>query len=637
MKSTCDCCGDQISAPHRVQEDNGRDGWVCAKCWKRVCNAADWGHQGRGKLFFAPSGPPEGERAEKNGLLSLQVLPHKPRDPNDDIPGWLKKVLKERGGKIEDAARRALSSPDAQVDWPEKLGCGHYGCAWGILEPGGDKPRYVVKITRDPTEGPMQATIAKRQQAGDYGFEDGFAIVRGVYRLEPDVSWKGKMWPVYAIVREEVAPILSLSGKGVMFYGHMGAESRDEDVPGIYPKVTRAQLGRAIDALHAYKDVAAKWYAQKALKRPKQYKIDDLESKMQEHLNRISDWLPTVGTVMGILQEEGTPLRDVHANNVGVRRHEGVVSPDDPKNGIGYPCIFDPGHLPNSDEEAERGIARLNPDAFDSFDAFGHAPAKEGTPGFHLDELKRGDVVRVGKTVWDVRQPGGRLVYKHGTSGKKMYQMFNSGEPGSVEVYEINGMAERVGGPVARGSASVEGRAAQNPGDAYELPAERLMAATNPTKGFADAFGIPYEAHLVPVWPAKRRKNEPKITGPEALARYLSAVADMPQEQFMIALLDQAGKLIGVVIASKGTLNEAAVHPREVFASAISARAAGIILVHNHPSGEVTPSSADVAVSQRLHDVGEIVGIPIVDHLVLGRGGEYVGLRSLGAGPWRNR
>lgn len=173
------------------------------------------------------------------------------------------------------------------------------------------------------------------------------------------------------------------------------------------------------------------------------------------------------------------------------------------------------------------------------------------------------------------------------------------------------------------------------PGDdfTYSFPEEHLSAAANPAKvekAFHDAFGVPFEAHLSPVWPKERKKYDRKVRGPKELAEYMAGAGDIPQEQFMVALLDQRGGLIGVVIVSRGTLNAAEVHPREVFAAAIAARAVGIIGIHNHPSGDVTPSAADVDLSHRLSEVGDVVGIPLYDHIVLGRGGEYTSLASTG-------
>lgn len=90
------------------------------------------------------------------------------------------------------------------------------------------------------------------------------------------------------------------------------------------------------------------------------------------------------------------------------------------------------------------------------------------------------------------------------------------------------------------------------------------------------------------------------------------------KEHFMVILLDSKNRVIKEEIVSIGTLNSSLVHPREVFKSAIKESANSMILVHNHPSGDTTLSSEDIEVTQRLKDAGEILGIKVLDHLVVG-------------------
>ena len=99
----------------------------------------------------------------------------------------------------------------------------------------------------------------------------------------------------------------------------------------------------------------------------------------------------------------------------------------------------------------------------------------------------------------------------------------------------------------------------------------------------------------------------------------------LDRELFLALLLDGRNRLRAEVCVSEGTLTTALVHPREVFAPAIRDRAAALILVHNHPSGDPTPSSEDVALTERLRQVGEMVGIRVLDHVVVGHG-RYVSL-----------
>jgi len=94
----------------------------------------------------------------------------------------------------------------------------------------------------------------------------------------------------------------------------------------------------------------------------------------------------------------------------------------------------------------------------------------------------------------------------------------------------------------------------------------------------------------------------------------------LDREVFYVLLLDGKNRVQGELRVSEGSLTAALVHPREVFAPAIREAAAALILVHNHPSGDPTPSAEDQAITQRLRQVGELVGIRVLDHVVVGRG-----------------
>ena len=94
------------------------------------------------------------------------------------------------------------------------------------------------------------------------------------------------------------------------------------------------------------------------------------------------------------------------------------------------------------------------------------------------------------------------------------------------------------------------------------------------------------------------------------------------QEHFLSLTLDGSGCLIQRRIITIGTLNASLVHPREVFAPAIEERAASIIVAHNHPSGSVEPSQEDHNVTRRLRQSGELLGIPLLDHIIISSAGE---------------
>lgn len=92
----------------------------------------------------------------------------------------------------------------------------------------------------------------------------------------------------------------------------------------------------------------------------------------------------------------------------------------------------------------------------------------------------------------------------------------------------------------------------------------------------------------------------------------------VPQEVFVIIMLDSKGGIIGYSEISRGTLNSSMVHPREVFKPAIIQNAFGIIAIHNHPSGDPTPSKEDIEVTDRLREAGKLIGIELFDHVIIG-------------------
>jgi DNA repair protein RadC len=127
---------------------------------------------------------------------------------------------------------------------------------------------------------------------------------------------------------------------------------------------------------------------------------------------------------------------------------------------------------------------------------------------------------------------------------------------------------------------------------------------------------------------AKLRDEPPseidRIRGSDDAIRYCSRVfgrlaSDAKQEEFHIVTLDTQHGPIGTHLISIGTLDASLVHPREVFRAAIRDAASAILLVHNHPSGDSTPSREDKAVTDRLTQVGEMVGIRVLDHIIVAK------------------
>jgi DNA repair protein RadC len=140
---------------------------------------------------------------------------------------------------------------------------------------------------------------------------------------------------------------------------------------------------------------------------------------------------------------------------------------------------------------------------------------------------------------------------------------------------------------------------------------------------------------------AQRLSRESYIESP--LLDTPERVADLLREQnrvytvenFQVVFLNTRRRMIGVQTISQGTLDTILVHPREVFASAISKRASAIVLVHNHPSGDPTPSEADIKVTRDLIRAGQLLKIEVLDHVIIGRATpertkDYSSLRELG-------
>ncbi len=132
------------------------------------------------------------------------------------------------------------------------------------------------------------------------------------------------------------------------------------------------------------------------------------------------------------------------------------------------------------------------------------------------------------------------------------------------------------------------------------------------------------------------RNEEPLLDTPESVADLLREENRLYEvEHFQIVLLNTRRKLIRIELISQGTLDTLLVHPREVFKSAILANASAMVLVHNHPSGDPTPSEADIKVTRDLIRAGQLLMIDVLDHVILGRRSEerprdYVSLRELG-------
>ena len=109
-----------------------------------------------------------------------------------------------------------------------------------------------------------------------------------------------------------------------------------------------------------------------------------------------------------------------------------------------------------------------------------------------------------------------------------------------------------------------------------------------------------------------------------------SEIAPLDREVFYVIYLDTRNRVIGYELVSQGTLSASLVHPREIFKGAILANANAVILSHNHPSGDVTPSEEDITLNRRLSKAGELLGIEVLDHVILSASSKFHSMKEDG-------
>jgi DNA repair protein RadC len=130
-------------------------------------------------------------------------------------------------------------------------------------------------------------------------------------------------------------------------------------------------------------------------------------------------------------------------------------------------------------------------------------------------------------------------------------------------------------------------------------------------------------------WPAASR---PLVqTASDVVALCSAQMRGLDREHFWALALNTKNRLLRLVEVSVGSLNASIVHPRELFKEAVRVSAASLVVVHNHPSGDPTPSGADLQLTRRLVRAGDVLGIELVDHVVIGDGGTHVSMREMGA------
>ncbi len=142
--------------------------------------------------------------------------------------------------------------------------------------------------------------------------------------------------------------------------------------------------------------------------------------------------------------------------------------------------------------------------------------------------------------------------------------------------------------------------------------------------GLAKAAGLQAAFALASRFQGRRLESMDRFTSPRQVFDYFHfELRDCRKEYFLVLLLDGKNRIIRRVQVSEGSLNQSIVHPREVFSPAVKESAAAVILVHNHPTGDPTPSQEDLGITRRLKEAGEVMGIRVLDHIIIGDG-EYL-------------
>ena len=162
-------------------------------------------------------------------------------------------------------------------------------------------------------------------------------------------------------------------------------------------------------------------------------------------------------------------------------------------------------------------------------------------------------------------------------------------------------------------------------------PALDLFPLQTPAPITVGRGNPPQWVRLVREGPVADPVQMPRIRCAEDVAALVGPRLDLePCEVFLVVLLDSQSRVLAVHEVSRGLLNSSLVHPRETFRAAILAGAAGLVLCHNHPSGDQTPSPEDQAVTRQLVAAGGLLDIPVYDHVIYAGPGRISSLATLG-------
>ena len=191
--------------------------------------------------------------------------------------------------------------------------------------------------------------------------------------------------------------------------------------------------------------------------------------------------------------------------------------------------------------------------------------------------------------------------------------LLGTGRPGGDALAVGADLLSRVDGSLRRLAGRPGGELARVPG-VGRAKAARVLAALELGRR------LEAEAERLPV----------RVRGPEDVHRLCAPrLRDLAVEEFHVLALGSQSQVVGDLLITRGILNSSLVHPREVFRAAIAEAAAGIIVVHNHPSGDPTPSADDRAVTRQLVEAGRLLDVPVYDHVIVG-GERYVSFAEAG-------
>lgn len=192
--------------------------------------------------------------------------------------------------------------------------------------------------------------------------------------------------------------------------------------------------------------------------------------------------------------------------------------------------------------------------------------------------------------------------------------------PAALTVVELLAIVIGTGTSVADARSVAEQLLGEAGGDLHGL-ARRPAAALAVTAGVgrAKAARINAALELARRLLAEEREPEVPVRSPADVYRWCRpALCDLVVEEFRLLTLDAQNRITRDLLVTRGTLTSSLVHPREVFRQAIAEAAAGVIVVHNHPSGDPTPSAEDRAVTRQLVEAGRLLDLPVYDHVIVG-------------------